>query len=135
MNDKILYELLYEYLRKGLSNFSFNVDMVKVEPEMIWDLFTSSIFLREHFGEVKHLMRSIVKEIDRKDKLKCQYCRIDEGFFVDSPLRAEELCKKHLQEYEERYVDRTLTQKHPATSEIIGREGDSCAPPRKRHAT
>lgn len=142
MNDRLLYDLLFSYIDKGLKNHSFTLDLALVEPEMIWDLFTSSMFLKDNLKEIQHLVTSIAKELDRKERLTCQYCRIEEGFFVEPPVVSEDLCKRHRQEYEERYVDRTLTQEAfkmqsaGLISPIEGKEGVPCAPPhRKRSCT
>lgn len=132
MNDRIVYELLYEFIKNGINNAEFTSDIGLDDPELIWTGFTASKFLRENFGEIKHMIRSITKEIDRKDKLKCQYCRIDEGLLVEPPVKAEELCKKHRQEYEEQYVDRTLHQVHPGISEFVGKEGLHCSSPARK---
>ena len=133
MNDRIIYELLYQFIvdciRDGDDPETFIDD-----PGHIWECFwVESSKLTGRYAEIKHLIRSIAKEIDRKDKLRCQYCRIDEGFLVEPPVKAEELCKKHRQEYEEQYVDRTQTQKHPGIGEFVGKEGLHCSgPSRKR---
>lgn len=134
MNDRIVYELLYQFMLDEFLNHGEKHESVVEFPELMWDRFVESGFLYENMGEIKHLIRSIAKEIDRKDKLKCQYCRIDEGFLVEPPVKAEELCKKHRQEYEEQYVDRTLSQSHPGIiNTFTGKEGLHCsAPPRKR---
>lgn len=110
MNDRLIYELLYEFMKNGIGDSEFCLDITAEDPYYVWDAFVKSKFLADNFGEVVHLVRSIAKDINRKEKLKCQYCRIDEGFSVESPIKFEDLCKKHRQEYEEKYVDRTLAQ-------------------------
>lgn len=129
MNDRIIYEILYEFIKNGLNNAEFSLDLVLDEQDFIWNIFTSSVFFSRNFGEIRHLIKSIAKDIDRKDKLKCQYCRLDEGFLVEPPLKSEDLCKKHRQEYEEQYIDRTLKQFPEGVSEFIGKEGLNCSGP------
>lgn len=129
MNDRILYELLYQFI---VDYFKENNDLefIKSSPEDIWECFwVESSGLDKRYTEIRHLITSIAKEIERKDKLKCQYCRIDEGFLVEPPIEAHNLCKRHLQEFEEKYEDRTLKQNHPGFTPIMGTEGLSCGPP------
>jgi hypothetical protein len=127
MNDRILYELLYNYLEKDVP---LKQEEILADPVLTWHYFyEASKKLFGKYSEIRFLIQNIIKEIDRKDKLKCQYCRIDEGLLVEPPVKAENLCKKHRQEFEEQFIDRTLTQKHPA---IYGKEGMCCGPERKR---
>lgn len=126
MNDRIIYELLYDYILKEVTD----KEILYENPHMVWQMFwEDSEHLEGKYKEIYFLIQNIIKEIDRKDKLKCQFCRVDEGLFVDPPVKAENLCKKHRQEYEEQYIDRTLSQNHPA---IFGKEGMCCGPARTR---
>lgn len=110
MNDRVLYELLYQYIRECIAE-DWTIDEVINAPKTIWEMFwVDSSNLKGRYSEIWHLIGAIAKDVDRKDRMHCQYCRIDEGLFVESPVQAENLCKRHRQEYEEQYIDRTLRQ-------------------------
>ena len=131
MNDRVIYELLYQYLKEC---YEEDPDTIhgNISPQDIWESFwLESSRLDGRYKEIRYLIVSIVREIDRRDKLKCQYCRIDDGLFVEPPVVPHDLCKKHRQEYEEQYEDRTLKQNHPACGPIIGMDGLSCGPPKR----
>lgn len=132
--DSIIVDLLTAEIKSLMRDFDFTLEDIQKDAGKVWSLFVSGDRFRKNFCEIQHLITSIAKNIDRSDKLKCQYCRIDEGFLVDSPVVAHNLCKKHRQEYEEQFIDKTLTQIHPAiVSSFSGEEGMHCsAPPRRR---
>lgn len=135
MNDKLLYDLLYNFIGKKVNETS--VDSAEYEakklymlkhPNEVWLSFSNYINKSEWKGECEEilfLIMNIIKEIDRKDKLKCQYCRIDAGLFVQSPVEPHHLCKIHRQDYEVLYDDRTLRQNHPAISNVIAFIGEN----------
>lgn len=134
MNDKILYELLYNFVMQEMDNHGLEAKFISDDPETLWKNFVKSKFILENFGEIRHLIVSIAKDIDRKDKLKCQFCRIEEGLYAPSPVVYHHLCKKHRQEFDENYIDKTFIQKHPAISEIQGKEGMSTFGPSRKNA-
>lgn len=123
MNDRVLYELLYEFIHECIIDGETTDEIMRI-PKDVWENFwVDSSQLTGRYEEIEHLIRSIAKEIDRKDKLKCQYCRVDAGFFVKPPVEPHNLCKTHLQEYEIQYIDRTLTQVHPALGNLVNHIG------------
>jgi hypothetical protein len=132
--SKIIYDILFQYVSSQILEGNLTLDDALTNQKKIWDSFLLSSVFKKNFCEIQHLIMSIAKEIDRKEKLKCQYCRIDEGFLVEPPVKAQDLCKKHRQEYEEQYIDRTFNQCHPGIlSSFSGEEGMHCsAPPRRR---
>lgn len=124
MNDRVLYELLYQFISDCIKKEGDTPEVIGANAKDIWECFwVESSRLKGRYEEIEHLIKSIAKEIDRKDKLKCQYCRVDAGFFVKSPVEPHNLCKLHQQEYEVQYVDRTLTQVHPALGDLINHTG------------
>ena len=113
MNDVIIYELLQNFISKILKNADndLQIEAMAKNPRYIWQLFyDESKTLEDDYSEIEFLIRNIFKEIRRKEKVKCKFCRVDEGFSVAPPVVPHELCKKHRQEYEESFVDRTLHQ-------------------------
>lgn len=118
MNDKLLYEMLYNFIDK--LNVEDQVSLLDDPQPFLIDFFHTIVFKKE---EVRFLMRNIVAEIHRRDRLKCQYCRIDAGLFVQSPVEPHNLCKLHRQDYETQFEDRTLTQKHPALGDLVNYTG------------
>lgn len=123
MNDRVLYELLYQFISDCIKEGA-TPDEIISRPKDIWeDFWIESSQLEFRYEEIEHLIKSIVRDLDRKDKLKCQYCRVDAGFFVKTPVQPHNLCKTHLQEYEVNYIDRTLTQVHPALGDLINHTG------------
>ncbi len=123
MNDRVLYELLYQFISDCIKEGD-TPEMISANPKDIWECFwVESSHLRGRYEEIEHLIKSIAKEIDRRDKLKCQYCRVDAGLFVKSPVEPHKLCKSHLQDYEVDYKDRTLTQVHPALGDLVNYTG------------
>lgn len=132
MNDRVIYFLLYQFIVECVQEGD-DIEWIRDNPSDTWESFwVESSKLKGRYEEIKHLIVAIAKEIDRKDKLKCQYCRIDEGFLVEPPVKAEDLCKKHRQEYEEQYVDRTKLQKHPGIGDFVGKEGLHCSAPMRK---
>lgn len=123
MNDRIIYELLYDFIYKSIADGQKISDVIR-DPTITWESFwVDSSLLDGKYTEIYFLIANIAKEIDRKDKMKCQFCRIDEGLLTSSPVKAEDLCKKHRQEYEEQYIDRTLNQMPLGIGAIIEYEG------------
>lgn len=129
-NDKFIYHLLYSFIEKLSVPDQINV---LENPVGAWKKFVAQTkSLEGPYEEIRYIMRNIVSEIHRKDRLHCQYCRIEEGLLVKSPVEPHNLCKVHRQEYETRMEDRTLRQVHPAISDFVGKEGLNCsAPPRR----
>lgn len=129
-NDRLIYRLLYAFIEKLSVSDQINV---LENPAGAWKNFVAETKdLDGQYEEIRYLIRNIVSEIHRKDRIHCQYCRIDEGLLVKPPVEPHNLCKIHRQEYETRMDDRTLKQIHPAISEFVGKEGQICsAPPRR----
>ncbi len=122
MNDKLVYELLYQYISNlyDAKNTDQEFDDIINNWEDLWMCFCQeSLQFEGLYAEIKHLINSIAKEIEVRDKIVCQYCRIDHGLYVQSPVKSENLCKKHRQEYEEQYIDKTLRQNHPGIGAIL----------------
>lgn len=122
MNDRIIYHLLYQFLRELWKKFGDTEEFEKATPKLIWEGFLNeSLTLEGRYSEIEYLIAGMIRDIQRKDRLNCQFCRIDEGLFVTPPVKAENLCKRHRQEYEEQYIDRTIAQLNPGiNTSIVG---------------
>jgi hypothetical protein len=113
--ENVIFDLLYEFLHKRYAQCTEKDGVEKYQKEwlsgqskQLWREFcATSIPLEDKYEIIDELIKNIVTEIDRKDKVRCQYCRIDEGLSVTSPIKAENLCRYHRNEYEEKYYDKT----------------------------
>lgn len=120
-NDKLIFELLYNFISK--LNIEDQIRLLDNQRPFLKDFFDEAIEMKGHYEEIGYLMRNIVVEIHRKDRMKCQYCRIDAGLFVQSPVEPHNLCKLHRQDYETQFEDRTLKQIHPAIGDLVQYSG------------
>jgi len=116
-------DLLKTYTTQFLDGDIKRLQLVMKYPEEVWRGFCeASSDCTGDFFEIAHYIRNVAKDYDRKQKIRCQFCRIDEGFEVDTPVKAELLCKAHRQDYELNFTDLTLMQ--PAIQfKITGEEG------------
>ncbi|CAB4166292.1 hypothetical protein UFOVP844_21 [uncultured Caudovirales phage] len=106
-----ILDLLHQYLTTFLDKDIQRLDAVLKYPEEVWNGFCeASKDCQGDYFEIAHLIRNMAKDYDRRQRIKCQFCRIDSGFDVESPVRAELLCKMHRQDYELNFNDLTLTQ-------------------------
>ena len=79
-------------------------------PQDAWVQFCDrSSFLDGEYASIEFEITNIIKDLINNERVACQYCRLDNGLSVQPPLRAENLCKRHLQIYEENYIDRVKT--------------------------
>jgi hypothetical protein len=103
-------ELLTKFLRNQGDEM---LEAYAQYPESAWKDFIidsydfqSDTFENGYVGiEIEILY--IIKDLLLRNKTECQHCRLDHGLSVMPPLRPELLCKRHLQIFEENYVDRT----------------------------
>lgn len=113
--NNLLFDLLYAFLHKKYSACTekegvekFQKDYLIGISKLLWKEFcTEASLLENKYDMIEVLIKNIITEIDKKDKVRCQYCRIDEGLSITSPIKAENLCRYHRNEYEERYYDKT----------------------------
>ena len=97
-------ELLKMYLK---SRTSEDLETLLDDPKEAWvDFCDKSSYLDGEYVSIEFEIINLIKDLINNEKVACQYCRLDNGLSVQPPLRAEYLCKRHLQSYEENYIDR-----------------------------
>jgi hypothetical protein len=110
--DKLLYDFLVEFLNH---KYKSTVHLGEDQKEYLlgnyielWEEFCNDLqHIEGKYSIIESLIKNTIKEIYRRDKIRCQYCRIDEGLSVTSPVKAENLCRYHRNEYEEKFYDKT----------------------------
>jgi len=116
-------ELLSQYIKNFIDEDINRLDLVLKYPEEVWNSFCDvTNNCKGNYFEIAHFIRNTAKDYDRRQRIKCQFCRIEAGFDVESPVRAEILCKMHRQDYEINFNDLTLIQPSK-TFKITGEEG------------
>jgi len=123
MFESPVEELLRNYIVNFLSGDGDRLPLVMKYPEEVWKSFCeSNKECQDEYFAIANFIRNVAKDYDRKQRIKCQFCRIEEGFEVETPVRAELLCKPHRQDFELNFTDLTLTQ--PSLKyKITGEEG------------
>ncbi len=123
MFESPVEELLRLYVTSFLDKDIKRLSLVLKYPEEVWKAFGEvTMDCNGEYFAIANFIRNVAKDYDRKQRIKCQFCRIDEGFEVETPVKAELLCKPHRQEFELNFNDLTLTQ--PSLKyELRGEEG------------